>query len=267
MLDWNLHCAQMPEPLAISCFIITKNEADRLQRTLQSVLGLVEQIVVVDSGSTDQTVAIAKLENATVLHKNWQGFGPQKRFAEDQCTHDWVLNLDADEVLTTELADEIRSLFANGPPKMSGVRFRQTTVYPQQQTPRLWADSHNYIRLYDRTKMRFSASPSHDAVDPGRHKILQLRHPALHYSWRSLSHLTSKYDAYTDLQEATFTRKSPIILYFRLLTEFPVHFIKTYLFRRHITGGRHGLAVSFVIARARWRRIKKLLQTTKQSLQ
>jgi glycosyltransferase involved in cell wall biosynthesis len=255
----------MPEPLSISCFVITKNEADRLQRTLQSVSGLVAQIIVVDSGSTDETVTIAKAQNATVLYKNWQGFGPQKRFAETQCTHDWVLNLDADEVLTTALADEIRALFANGPPKEFGARFRQTTVYPEQKEPRLWADYHNYIRLYDRTKMRFSTSPSHDAVDPNGHTILQLRHPALHYSWRSLNHLTSKYDSYTDLQATTLTRKPLVILYFRLLSEFPVHFIKTYLFRRHITGGTHGLAVSLIIARARWQRIKKLLITAKEN--
>lgn len=253
----------MPEPLAISCFIITKNEADRLQRTLQSVSGLVSQIVVVDSGSTDQTVAIAKAQNAKVLHKDWQGFGPQKRFAETQCSHDWVLNLDSDEVLTTELVNEIRALFANGPPEVSGVRFRQITVYPQQKKPRLWADSHNYIRLYDRTKMRFSASPSHDAVESGQQTILQLQHPALHYSWRSLSHLTRKYESYTDLQATTLPHKASIMLCFRLLTEFPLHFIKVYLFRRHFTGGVHGLAVAAIIARARWRRIKKLLLPVK----
>jgi glycosyltransferase involved in cell wall biosynthesis len=250
----------MRTPLPISCFLIVQNEADRLQRTLDSVVGLADEIVVVDSGSTDKTCVIAEAAGARVLHRDWQGFGPQKRFAEEQCQHDWVLNLDADEVLTPELADEIRALFQDHEPACPGYRFQQVTVYPQQSRPRLWADRHNYIRLYDRQKMRFSASPSHDAVEPNEQPVGQLSGIALHYCWRSLAHLSTKYDSYTDLQAGTLARKSTLLLVLRLFTEFPLHFFKVYILRRHFTGGWHGLQASAIIAWHRRRRIGKMLQ-------
>ena len=93
----------------LSAFLIVKNEAERLPRTLEALRGLADEIVVVDSGSTDATVEIATSFRARVFIREWPGYGPQKRFAEDQCCHNWLLNVDADEVVTPELATEIRS--------------------------------------------------------------------------------------------------------------------------------------------------------------
>ncbi len=231
-----------------------------MERTLCSVKNLVADILVVDSDSKDQTIAIAKAAGARVMTHKWQGFGPQKRFAEEKCKHQWVLNLDADEVLSPALADEIRQLFTNGTPKCAGYRFHQVTVYPHQDRPRLWADFHNYIRLYDRSKIRFANSPSHDAVEAKGQNIGQLQEVALHYSWRSLSHLANKYERYTDLQAATLSHKAWPILLLRLLSEFPLHFLKIYLLRRHFSGGWHGIQVAGIIAWVRWRRIAKLIR-------
>jgi len=255
----------MLHPLPLSCFVITKNEADRLGRTLASIADLAADIVVVDSGSTDDTQAIAEAAGARWFEHSWDGFGPQKRYAEDQCHHHWVLNLDADEVLTPELADEIRALWIARKPPFRGYKFRQVTVYPNQNKPRLWADFHNYIRLYDRTKMRFANSATHDAVEAKGQNIGQLTHPALHFSWRSLAHLAKKYDSYTDLQANTLQRKSKLALRIRLFTEFPLQFFKVYILRRHCTGGWHGLATAAIISRARWRRIAKLRNAAKRA--
>ncbi|PHR57595.1 MAG: glycosyl transferase [Robiginitomaculum sp.] len=250
----------MNQTLPLSCFIIAKNEADRIAQTITSVTNLASEVLVIEQGSTDDTVRVAEQAGAKVFHNEWSGFGQQKRFAEQQCTHDWVLNLDADEVLSDELITEIRQLFAKGTPPIAGYRFRQVTVYPGRLRPRLWADGHNYIRLYDRTRMRFANSASHDAVEPKDHPIGQLSQIALHYSWRSLSHLAEKYDLYTDLQATTLKPKPVWILGLRLLTEFPLHFIKTYWVHRHFTGGWHGFAASVIIAWSRQQRIVKLLK-------
>ncbi len=247
-------------PLPLSCFIIAKNEADRIAQTIDSVTSLASEVLVIEQGSTDDTVDVAKQSGAKVLHNEWCGFGQQKRFGEQQCANDWVLNLDADEVLSDELITEIRQLFAKGAPPMAGYRFRQVTVYPGRSRPRLWVDGHNYIRLYDRTQMRFANSASHDAVEPADHPIGQLKQIALHYSWRSLAHLAKKYDRYTDLQAATLKPKPVWVLGLRLFTEFPLHFIKTYFLHRHFTGGWHGFATSVIIAWSRQRRIVKLLR-------
>ncbi len=96
--------------MALSCCIIAHNEGDRIERCIRAAQPIVDEIVVVDSGSTDDTVAKAKALGAKVFYNAWDGYGPQKRFAEDCATHDWILNLDADEVVTPELAREIAAL-------------------------------------------------------------------------------------------------------------------------------------------------------------
>ena len=83
----------------LSIFIIARDEADRIGRTIAAVRGLSDDIVVIDSGSTDGTQAIATDLGARVIERDWPGYGPQKRFAEEQCRHPWLLNLDADEVV------------------------------------------------------------------------------------------------------------------------------------------------------------------------
>src|ERR671928_1972393 len=112
----------MTGTLPLSVFIIARNEADRLGATIRAVRELTDDLVVVDSGSTDGTQAVAEALGARVIHNPWPGYGPQKRFAEEQCRHDWLLNLDADEVVPPELAENIRALFAAGEPPLPAYR-------------------------------------------------------------------------------------------------------------------------------------------------
>ena len=87
----------------ISAFIITKNEASRVTRAINSVKDIAEEIIVVDSGSVDDTVSIAESLGAKVIFNEWPGYVKQKSFAESLCKNNWVLNIDADEELTQEL--------------------------------------------------------------------------------------------------------------------------------------------------------------------
>src|SRR5438105_7673950 len=99
----------------LSCCIITKNEALLIGDCIRAISGIADDIVVVDSGSTDDTVAIAEGLGARVIRHDWPGYGPQKRFAEDCAKFDWILNVDADEMVTPQLANEIKALLASGP--------------------------------------------------------------------------------------------------------------------------------------------------------
>lgn len=101
--------------MRLSAVTITKNEAERLPRALQSVQGLADEIIVVDAESTDRTVEIARAFNARVLVNPWRGYGPQKNVGLRAATGDWVLFLDADEVVTKDLATEIYSAITRGP--------------------------------------------------------------------------------------------------------------------------------------------------------
>ena len=245
------------QKIPVSCFIIAVNEGDRIARTITSVKDLVDDIVVIDSGSSDDTIAVAQALGCRTLHNDWRGFGPQKRFGEDQCRHDMVLNLDADEVVLPDLREEMRRLFDNGRPRASFFRFKLLTVYPGADKPRPYADYHNYIRLYDRTKGRFSPSPVHDLVDPGGHEVVQLSGVAWHYSYRSLSHLIAKLNSYTDLQART-ARKGGALFGVRLLAEFPLSFFKYYVLRRHITGGLRGFVFAFAYSAFKVFRLAKM---------
>ena len=101
--------------LPISVFIITKNEEERLVAALESVQDLADEIIIVDSGSTDNTLELAKQYTKKITYKKWEGFGQQKSYAESLCKNDWILNIDADEIVTNELALEIRALFTEYP--------------------------------------------------------------------------------------------------------------------------------------------------------
>ena len=100
--------------IPVSGVVITLNEERNIQRCLES-LGFCAELLVVDSGSSDETVNIAKRLGAKVIHQKWLGFGKQKQFSVSRAEHDWVLCLDADECLSDELADSIKALFENPP--------------------------------------------------------------------------------------------------------------------------------------------------------
>lgn len=243
----------------ISCTIISLNEAHCIGRTLDAARKVADEIIVIDSGSTDDTIAIAKSKGAKVIHNDWIGFGPQKRFASDKAKHDWILNLDADEVLTPELVQEIDDWKTAGQPTPLGFRLRLVTVYPNKTKPRFRADFHNYIRLYDRRVMRFRDSLTHDEVVPKNADVGQLASPCYHYSIRSLEHLKMKHERYTDLQSKEL-KKPFLLMLIRWPFEYPIAFLKYYIARGHIFGGLFGLRISLLAARYRGRRIGKLIR-------
>ncbi|RUO98004.1 glycosyltransferase family 2 protein [Hyphomicrobium sp.] len=242
-------------PLPISCFIIAKNEADRIARTINSVRHWVDEVVVVDSESTDDTVRIAVEAGARVISQPWLGFGGQKRFAEDQCRNDWVLNLDADEVVTPQLKDEIVALFAAGTPSKVAYGFPVDLVYPGDERPRRWARDHWYVRLYDRRAVRFRNSPAHDTVTTGEHPIGELQSPVFHYSYRSYDDLKAKLSGRMPLYAAHSAKYFRVALLARMAIEFPVNFFKYYIGRRHCTGGLKGLRYAWISASYRYLKV------------
>lgn len=249
--------------MGLSCCIIADNEGDRIERCIVAVRDIVDEIVVIDSGSTDDTVAKAEALGAKVFYNAWDGYGPQKRFAEDRAACDWILNLDADEVVTPELAREIAALMRAPAGLLPAYRFRQVTVYPGYDKPRLWADFHNYVRLYDRRRVRFRESRVHDTVDTKDFPVGQLRGVALHYSWRSLTHVRTKLESYTDLQAKELKKPRWYVLA-RLPFEYPILFFRYYIMRRNCTGGLTGLRITHEIARARWRRLLKIARQQRE---
>lgn len=227
--------------LPLSCFIIAQNEGDRIARTIRSVEPWVREVIVVDSGSSDDTISVAQAEGAHVFLQSWLGFGGQKRFAEEQCHHDWVLNLDADEVVPPELQSAIAELFRSGSPEHVAYGMPIHIVYPGQKKPRIWARDNWYVRLYNRKAVRFRDSRVHDTVVTDGHTVGRIEVPIHHFSIRSFHHLKTKLDERMSLSaEHAFVRNRALMLG-RLTIEFPMNFYKYYFVRRHITGGMMGL--------------------------
>ncbi len=244
--------------IPISCFIIAKNEADRIGRTIASVSGLVSEIVVVDSGSTDGTQAVAEAAGARVVFNAWPGFGQQKRFAETQCTHEWLLNLDADEVVSSQLADEIRVLFSTREPAVAAFWLDDQIVYPGRTLPRPFARDHRFARLYDRRRVRFADSTLFDNVAVGSAPTAGLKNPLYHFTVRSLDDLIAKCDERARYNATHAKRKRSGVLAVRLITEFPLSFFKYYLWRTHIFGGLIGFQYAMIMAFYRFVRIVRM---------
>lgn len=246
--------------LPFSAFIITRNEEARIGRTLAALRGLADDIVVVDSGSTDSTVAIAEAMGARVFFQAWDGYGRQKRFAEQQCRHQWVLNVDADEVVTPELAAELRALFAGGPPAPGAYRQYILTVYPGDARPRPLASDYNVVRLYHRSVGSYRDHPSHDRVEIPGVTPGQLNGPIWHYPLVDWHGFNEKLNHFSSFQATLPSKHGDSFLKLRLFVELPINFIKTYIFRRHFTGGWKGFYFALGQAFMRTSRLAKMLE-------
>jgi glycosyltransferase involved in cell wall biosynthesis len=244
----------------ISCIMIAQDEAERIGTAIRSVAGWVDEVIVVDSGSTDGTDALARELGARVVHQPWLGFGAQTRFAEELCRNDWVLKLDADEEVTAELQSEIKGLFRDrGAPEKLGYFVDSHDIYPGRSKPRLWARDHHHIRFYNRRAMRFSDHHVHDSVAPGDHPIGQLSSPFHHRSFMSLGELAAASNRRASYHAEHAAPKPMWQLYLRLLTEMPGAFCRFYFSRCHFTGGWTGLRVAAILAYYRWLRIVRII--------
>lgn len=126
-------------PLApVTCYIRTKNEERMVGQVIEAAKQAVSDVVIIDSGSTDATLKIAATLGARVIHQAWLGNGKQKRVGEDAALHDWVLDLDADEVVSPELAEEIKVLFAAGAPPASVYQLNWSPCRPLENLGTMW---------------------------------------------------------------------------------------------------------------------------------
>ena len=245
----------MNNKLPISCFIIAQDEADRITNTIESVIDIVDEVIVIDSGSTDGTQDLARQLGCKVFFNQWKGYGPQKRFGEDCAKNEWLLNLDADEYLSNEIKTEILQIFDDNNNHYNFFSMKVTPIYPNWKRPRIFSASHECVRLYNKRFGRFSNSPVHDSVETNNSKIFYFKNHVYHNSVRSFKHLIEKEESYIQLQSKTLKDKNKIFLFLRIFVEFPLAFIKYYFIRRHFTGALTGLVTALVLAYYRWKRV------------
>ena len=241
--------------LGLSVVIITKDEADNIAGALESV-AWAEDIVVVDSGSEDATVEIARRYTDRVTTRAWEGYGVQKNHATGLASNDWVLSLDADERVSPELAAEIQTLMLSAPP-MQGYRMPRTTWYLGR-----WIRSTDWypdrqLRLYDRRVARWNTRYVHESVTvDGR--VGKLHAQIRHYAYRDISHHLSTIDRYTTLAVRQMIADQERAGLLDLLAQGPLAFIRNYLFRMGFRDGVPGLIVSLMNSYYVWLKFAKL---------
>ena len=228
----------------LSVFVTTFNNAPTLESCLRSV-AWADEIVIVDSYSTDATVRIAQEHGCKVTQHEFLGYGKQKQLALEQTSHPWVLLLDADEMLSKPSAEEIQGILMNGPEAEGYELPRQEQVFWRVASSAVRMNF--YLRLFDKTKGRMSDMPIH-AAPKVRGKIRRLRHPFFHFAETDIHTKVEKINAYSSglVEEkiSTGVRANPLMM----IVYPPFFFIRSFLFKRAFLNGWAGFIASCVSA-------------------
>lgn len=234
--------------LPLSLAVITHNEAPDIGRCLDSVPFAAEKLVV-DCGSDDGTVAIARAHGARVVHQPWLGFGAQRNFASTQCSHDWILVLDADETLTTELAAELQArlpaLMASDAP---AAYLRRRLIY--MGAPMRWyrpAVGERLARLYHRGRARWSDARVHESLQFNG-SAPTLRAPFEHANNPTLVHKQLKVLRYAELKCRDWHERGKPVRMWQTPAVFALAFFKDYLLRLACLDGWRGYIIAHTAA-------------------
>jgi glycosyltransferase involved in cell wall biosynthesis len=240
----------------LSVILITRNEEANLQECLSSVQSIADEIVVVDSSSTDRTLSIAQSFNAIISSPpDWLGFGTQKNRALDLATQDWVLSIDADERLTPELCREIQAVLSK--PHADCFSIPRRSYYCGRLINHSGWNPDFVTRLFKRGTARFSNDLVHEKLLPNGN-IQALKAPMLHYSVTDFSQVLHKVDRYsTDSAKQAFERGKRSSVPNALLHGVWA-FIRTYFFKRGFLDGAQGLALAISNAEGSYYRYLKL---------
>jgi len=247
--------------MMITVTVLTKNSQETLASTLASLQKFPE-VIVYDSGSTDTTLEIAqKFSNVKIIQGQFAGFGPTHNTASSLASHDWILSIDSDEILTSELVDEILSLSLD-----------PAHVYQ--------IDRHNYfngkwirwcggwypdpvIRLYNRTFTRFTDDAVHEKVIVKGMQLTALSSPLIHTPYRSIQDFLGKMQSYSTLFAEQHQGKKSSSMG-KAIAHGSFAFIKSYLLKKGFLGGKEGFIISLYNGHTAFYKYLKLTELNKR---
>ncbi|HRO42381.1 MAG TPA: glycosyltransferase family 2 protein [Flavipsychrobacter sp.] len=229
--------------ISISACIITYNEEKNIARCIEAVRKVADEVVVIDSFSTDKTVDIATHLGAKVMQRKFLGYGDQKFFAQQQASHQWVLSIDADEVVSPKLAESI--LFIKTNPKFNAYKvdilpnycgkwIRHCGWYPQPK-----------LRLWNKEKGAMLNDKVHEGIElhDKNEKIGRLKGDLLHYSYDSISDHLRKIEHYTEISARADVARGKKVSFLKMVVAPPLQFLNDLIFKLGFLDGEFGFIV------------------------
>ena len=243
--------------------MITKNELHNLKRTLPQ-LKFCDEVIIVDSGSTDGTIEFAESMGCRVLQRPFDGYGAQKAYAVSQATHEWILNVDADEFVTDELADELVGMINNPKSNLNGIWIRSKLVFMGKA---FWAGREAatcILRVFKKSEGNFDDVLVHEKVQIKLTEIVCTRHKFLHYSYPNISNYLEKMNRYTTFGAQEAFQKHPKRRGNLWAALFPFKFIQFYFIQRNYLNGWPGFCWSVLSTHAFFVKYLKLAEIRKK---
>ena len=247
--------------IPLTIYIRTHNEEKRIGPVLEKALKTGAEVIIIDDGSKDKTVDIAKKLKVNVVETTWHGRGKQKRIAEDKATNKWLLDIDADEILSDELIEELKKIFTNPPsPCLYLIKYIIIPPFPEGK---IWkfANVDWRCKLYHKDLVRI---PNHEAWDqfkiPKGIYPIKLKNPIYHYSFFNIEHEVNKMNRASSDRANANKLKPKLWLILRILFGYPIYFSKKYLKQKMFTEGLYGFICASVIASNRWLKDVKMYE-------
>jgi len=229
--------------IKISVVIITLNEEKNIGRCLDSVKEIADEILVVDSLSTDKTRAICEAKSVRFVEQKFLGYVEQKNFALELATFDYVLSLDADEALSTELALEIKKIKSDF--VGNGYKFNRLTQYNGHWVRHCGWYPDTKLRIVEKKKARWVGNNPHDALEV-EGEVSHLKGDLLHYSYDSISSHVLQTNKFTTIEARALYQKGKRATVTKLVTRPLYQFFKDYFLKLGILDGRYGFVICFI---------------------
>lgn len=228
--------------MKITATVITFNEEHNIAVALDS-LSWADEIIVVDSESTDLTVEIARQFTDRIFVRPWPGYSAQKNFASDQAANDWIFSLDADERVSPELADQIKQLKLATSPVAATFEMPRLTSYLGRWIKHSGWHPDYKLRLYDRSRAQWRGDYVHETLEVNG-KIERIKGNILHYTVRDASEHHLRMDRYTTLAARQLSSQGKHVSLASLLLSPAAVFLRSYIFKLGFLDGIPGLAIA-----------------------
>lgn len=230
----------------ISVVIITLNAEATLAKVLRQAKKLSDDIIIVDSGSTDHTKKICNTNEVKFITQEWLGFGLQKNLGNSLAKNDWVLSIDADEVICNSLIEELIDLDLN-PNKVYNIPF--TNIYCGKEIKFGRWRNESHVRLFNKTKVQWNKNKVHETLLYDKADVIQLKGKILHFSMNSKAEHLAKAKKYAQLGAQRLHAEGKKASFIKIYLNPVFRFVKDYFFSLGFLDGKLGFQIAVIISK------------------